>query len=116
MSLPATCKAEIARNVTEHSRRIVLAAAYLRELQNCSNLDRRKELLTNIESLLQAIADPELTHHLAFVIKRGIEPPYEQFGEGGCAIRRLSYNTALSQQVRLRGYGICPHCSRVIVA
>jgi hypothetical protein len=94
---------------------IFMIEANLVELRNCSDLERRRELNAGIEIAVRRLANDEIAHHLSFIIARGVQPAHEKLSERGCPFKNLRHNTALTQQVKLQGYGVCPHCSRIIV-
>jgi hypothetical protein len=114
MSLPAPAF-DKARGVALYKGLILMAEAYFVELRSCSDIERRKELHVSLESVVRRLENDELVHHLSFIIARGLRPAHEKFKESGCPFKNLRHNTALSQQVKLQGYGVCAHCARIII-
>jgi RNA polymerase-binding transcription factor DksA len=93
---------------------ILMAEASLVELRGCSNIERRKELQAKVQTTMRRLENDEVADHLSFIVAGGVQPAHETLNET-CPYKNLKQNTALIQQVKLQGYGICPHCARVIV-
>lgn len=94
---------------------LLMIEANLAELRHCSDLERRRELAASIESKTRRLSDDDTARHISFLVARGVQPAHERLDERGCHYKNLSLNTALVQQIKLKGYGICPHCSRVVL-
>lgn len=106
-----------ARSQTLGAAAFFLAEALLTELSNCADLERRRELATGLESAMARLgeADADLPRYLSMLVARGVRPATEEFDEHGCRFKHLRHNTALVQQTRMKGHGLCAHCSRILV-
>lgn len=114
---PAIEEATEAQGKTLGVAPFILAEAFLTELRDCTDIERRREVMAALESAMARIgeADADLPRHLSVLVARGVRPATEEFDELGCRFKHLRHSTALVQQTRMKGHGLCSHCSRILI-